>query len=113
MSKGVMQTFRVDPSALNLSSGVVAGIFSTILHVCTGVLASNKMVQLPVSDDCCFTFEEIGERALLREDSDFFSSLQGVTDGSSDAEDSNFFSSLQGVTGGSSAAEKSLHVRLT
>lgn len=73
MRRGIIQTFRLDPRALNLSSGVATGVSLTILHVSIGVWGSNKMGQLPLSDICCFRsmFEEIGERAFLREASCF------------------------------------------
>ena len=73
MRRVTIQTFMLDPSTLNLSSGVALGIFS-ILDVSIGVWGSNEMAQMTLSDICWFagtTFEEIGERAFLREASCF------------------------------------------
>ena len=68
MRRVTIQTFMLDPRALNLSSGVALGIFS-ILDASIGVWGS-----MTLSDICWFagtTFEEIGERAFLREASCF------------------------------------------
>jgi len=74
MRRGTVQTFKLDCSALSLSSGVAPGVSLAMLCVSIGVWGSNKMGQLPLSDICCFTgtmFEEIGERAFLIEASCF------------------------------------------